>query len=69
MFKTGRPTETVAECDLTPKQARKRFEDLKTNAKCGWCELVAEEDEEGGYMEVIESHEKVNLARTISALI
>ena len=57
MFKGGMAQGSQAECDLTPKQARKRFDELKNNLKCGWVELVAEEDEEGGYMEIIDSHD------------
>lgn len=69
MYKNGQPAGAVAECDLAPKKARERFEELKTNAKCGWVELVAEEEEEGGYMEIIDSHDNVRLARIISTLI
>lgn len=47
---------TEAECDLKPKKAREMFDDLKTNLKVEWIELVSEEDEEGGYMEIIEDH-------------
>ena len=69
IYKDGHGTETITECDLIPKKARKLFEDLKTNAKCGWCELVAEDEEEGGYMKIIDSHDNVRLARMISTLI
>lgn len=69
MYKNGQPAGAVAECDLTPKKARERFEKLKTNAKCGWVELVAEEDDEGGYMEVIDQYDNTRLARIVSGLI
>lgn len=69
MYKDGKPAGVVAECDLAPKKARERFEDLKTNAKCGWVELVAEEEEEGGYMEVIDEYDNTRLARIVSGLI
>ena len=69
MYSGGREGATICECDLTPKEARARFNDLKTNAKCGWCELVAEDEDEGGYMEIIDSYENIPLARTISQLI
>ena len=68
MYKDGHGTGSVAECDLTPKKARKRFEELKTAGKCGWCELVAEDDDEGGYMEIIEDHEKIRFAQIISSI-
>lgn len=68
MYEGGRGTGCVAECDLSPKQARKRFYELKTIAKCGWCELVAEDDAEGEYMEIIDSHEQIKLAQMISTI-
>ena len=41
----------------TEKKARKRFNELKSNLKCGWVDLVAEEEEEGGYMNIIDSYD------------
>lgn len=44
-----------AECDLAPAKARKRFKELGADGLVGWAELVAEDEDEGGYMEVIDS--------------
>lgn len=68
IYKEGLGTGAVAECDLTEKQAKARFNQLKENAKCGWIELVAEDADEGGYMNVIDSHEKIRLAQIMSQL-
>lgn len=48
----------TAECDLTEKAARKRYEECKKNPFCLWAELVGEEDD--NYMDVIESFENKN---------
>lgn len=55
----------IAECDLTEKKARKRFKELKQNAICEWVELVAEDEWEGEYMEVIACDDKTETARKI----
>ena len=46
-----------AECDLTDANAHKLFKRLKENQYCCWGELVAEEPEEGGYMNILDSFE------------
>lgn len=69
MFRGGRGAGSFAECDLTERKARKRFEELKQDARCGWAELVAEDEDEGGYMEVIDEHEQIRLAQIISTLV
>lgn len=61
--------QVVAECDLTEKKARSLFNDLKTKALCEWGELVAEEEEEGGYMEVLEDFDNIRLSRVIKSII
>ena len=68
MFKNGRPVGVTAECDLTPKKARILFNDLKNNLKCGWAELVAEDEDEGGYMEVMDSFDNVKRANMITSM-
>lgn len=68
MYKNGQGKHYQAECDLTEAKARKRFEELKQDGKCGWVELVAEDEEEGGYMNVIEQYEKIRLAQIMSTL-
>lgn len=67
MYKNGFGLGYQAKCDLTEKQAKKLFNELKENAVCGWAELVSEE--ENNYMEVIEEFEKIKLAKKISKLI
>ena len=69
MYKRGLGAGCIAECDLTQKKAHKRYEELKSNAKCGWVELVAEDDDEGGYMNIIESYEQIRLAKIVSTLV
>lgn len=57
----------TAECDLTEKQARKRFEELKKNALCKWAELVGEDDDD--YMEVLEDFDHTKLANIMKSII
>lgn len=57
----------AAECDLTEKQARKRYEELKTNALCEWGELVGEEDDD--YMEILEDFDHIKLARMMKSIL
>ncbi len=68
MFKRGTAQGWQAECDLTKKQAQKRFDELKNNLKCGWAELVAEDEDEGGYMEVMDSFDNVKRANMITSM-
>ena len=68
MFEHGIGSGMIAECDLSEKDAKSRFEKLKKNAKCGWAELVAEDDDEGGYMEILETHDNIKLAQMISSI-
>ena len=69
MYKNGLGIGSVAECDLTPKQANKRYDELSTNAHCGWVELVAEEEDEGEYMAILKQHDQIRLARMISSIV
>jgi hypothetical protein len=69
MYKGGFGLGYVAECDLTPKQANKRYNELKTNARCGWVELVAEEEDEGEHMEILQQHDQIKLARAVSSIL
>lgn len=39
-----------AKCDLTERQARKLFNELKEDGLCEWAELVGEDDDD--YMEI-----------------
>lgn len=55
----------VAECDLTEKQARKRFKELKEAGTCMWVELVGEDD--GNYMEILDSYDKTRTALAIAS--
>lgn len=67
MYKNGYGTGFQSKCDLSEKQARKLFEQLKEDATCGWAEIIGEDED--NYMEVLEEFEKINLARTISKFI
>lgn len=58
---------SCAECDLSEKKARARYEELKTNVLCEWAELVGEDDED--YMEVLEDFDHTNLARIMKSLV
>ncbi len=68
-YTKGHGSGSVAECDLTEKQARGRFEELKHDALCGWAELVAEDDHEGGYMNIIASFDNIRMASMLSTII
>lgn len=69
IFKNGKPTGTQVECDMTERKARSLYNKLKEDGCCGWGELVAEEDEEGGYMEIIDSFDHWQLAKAASEFI
>lgn len=66
MYSCGYGTGCKVLCDLTPKKANRMFERLKENAVCGWCELVAEEEHEGEYMQLLKSFERIRTAKVIS---
>lgn len=68
LFNKGYGT-IMAECDLSTKQAQTRYDNLKGNALCGWVELVAEDDCEGGYMETLKKHENTKGAMLLSTII
>lgn len=55
-----------AKCDLTERQARKLFNELKADGLCEWAELVGEDDDD--YMEVIEMFDHTEQARIIKAM-
>ena len=52
-----------AKCDLTERQARKLFNELKTDGLCEWAELVGEDDD--NYMEIIEYYDNFKNARAM----
>ena len=58
MYKSGFPLAIECKCDMTNKQAEKFYKDLSENVRCGWAEMVGEDDD--NYMDVIKSfyHEK-----------
>ena len=56
----------IAECDLTEKKAKKRFEELKQAGTCMWVELVGEEDD--NYMEVLDYYDKTETAKMIASI-
>ena len=55
-----------AECDLSEKKARKRFEELKRDGFCKWVELVGEDDD--NYMEILDSYDKTRTALMIASI-
>ena len=67
-YSHGQGAGVNVECDLTPKQAHKLFNKLSKDATVGWIELVAEDDDEGGYMEIIKEHDNVRFARAITSI-
>ena len=66
MYRNGVGTGWVAECDLTERQARKRFNELKRDGVCGWVELVGEDDDD--YMEILDSHCRIREAQMLSRM-
>ena len=69
MFKGGVPTGCVVECDLGENEARKKFDELRENVCCGWAEMVAEDENEGEYMDIVDEFEKEDRARVMSKVI
>ena len=55
-----------AECDLPLKKAKQRYNELKENGWCMWCELIGEEEE--NYMDVLESFDKSKEAQMIALI-
>ena len=47
---------TQAECDLTEKQAKRIFSDLKQDSLCLWAELVGEDED--NYMEILDQFDQ-----------
>lgn len=56
-----------AECDLTEKKARRRFEELKEAGLCEWAELVGEDED--NYMEILDSFDHIKLARMLASIL
>ena len=67
IYRNGRGTGDRVECDLEDKKARARFAELKKYWRCGWVELVGEEEE--NYMEVIESFERIQETQRTTAML
>lgn len=65
-YRNGQSTGIQCECDLSKRKAKKLFKDLKSNLLCGWAELVGEYEDEGGYMEIIDSFDNTARAKEIS---
>lgn len=65
-YRNGESTGIQCECDLSKRKAKKLFKDLKSNLLCGWAELVGEYEDEGGYMEIIDSFDNTSRAVSIS---
>ena len=55
-----------AECDLTDKKAKEKFEELKTAGLCEWAELIGEDD--NNYMDVLDSFDHIRMARQIKRI-
>ena len=56
-----------AECDLSERQAKKRFAELKEHGLCEWVELVGEDED--NYMDVLDSYDKTKEARMIAEIL
>ena len=55
-----------AKCDLTERQARKLFNELKKDGLCEWAELVGEDDD--NYMEIIDQYDNIRNARRMKKM-
>ena len=51
----------------TSKQAKQRFNEIIKDKYCVWAELVADEEDEGEYMEVLTAYENDNAPQTYRA--
>ena len=68
-YRNGQSTGIQCECDLSKRKAKKLFKDLKSNLLCGWAELVGEYEDEGGYMEIIDSFDNISRAEQMSKFV
>ena len=68
LYKSGYGQGVKVECDLSKRQAKKLYKELSKNVICGWAELVAEEPNEGEYMEIVHSFDNINRAIAYSKL-
>ena len=59
---------TTAVCDMTEKQAVRLFESLKDEPLCMWAEMVAEDEDEGEYMDVLESFDHDKRAKMFASV-
>lgn len=66
LYRNGQGTGNIVECDLTKRQAKKKFKELKNDVRCGWAELVGEEDD--NYMDILDSFDHVSTARELTRL-
>lgn len=53
-------------CDMEDRAARKFYNNLFSNGRCEWAELIGEDDD--NYMDVLESFDHVDLARTMAEI-
>lgn len=66
MYEMGQGTGDQCECDLSDKQAKRKFKELSKNDRCGWAELVGEDDD--NYMKIIDSFDHIKQAQTLTLL-
>lgn len=68
LYKSGRGQGVKVECDLSKRKAKKLYKELSKNIICGWAELVAEDPNDGEYMEILKSFDNINRAIAFSKL-
>lgn len=66
LYRNGQGTGDIVKCDLTDRYAKKLFKELKNDVRCGYAELVGEEEE--NYMEILDSFDHVSTARELTRL-
>lgn len=66
MYDHGQGTGVQCECDLTKRQAKRKFKELSKNGRCAWAELVGEDED--NYMEIIDSFDHIGIARAATSL-
>lgn len=59
--------EPAARCDMEDNLAKRLYKNLFSNGRCEWAELVGEDD--GNYMDILESFDHEKLARSIAEII
>ena len=57
----------VVLCDLSNREAKKKYLELQCNGECEWAELVGEDEDD--YMEILESFDHIESAKRMHKIL